>query len=180
MDIYGLLRNRNALQIRRRMANEYIINSKLEEIIERFQDAKRKRDNSAEDLAEYRMLQNQLADFFYELSKNIMKAFNFKLIDPDDALQEGVLIALQKVDRFDNTYVGKNGKKAKAFNYMTTCILNHFRQLYRGAKNQHELQRRYYEHLVDRLDDIIRQLDKKGQTKVRYTDGSRNGPSSLI
>jgi len=150
------------------MANEYIINSKLEETIARFQQAKLRRSESREFQQEYDKLQEQLAYFFYELSENIIKAFNFKLIDYDDALQEGVLIALQKVDRFDHNYIGKNGKKAKAFNYMTTCILNHFRQLYRGAKNHYELQRKYYDHLIDKLDYVMRDWGTNGQTRATY------------
>jgi DNA-directed RNA polymerase specialized sigma24 family protein len=153
------------------MANEYIINSKLEETIAQFQEAKRRRTESQEFQMEHDRLQEQLAYFFYELSENIIKAFNFKLIDYDDALQEGVLIALQKVDRFDHNYIGKNGKKAKAFNYMTTCILNHFRQLYRGAKNHHELQRKYYNHLIDKLDHIMRDWGTNGQVRAAYKQG---------
>lgn len=155
------------------MANEYIINSKLEETIAKFQEAKRNRELNEEYQAEFNRLEERLALFFYELSENIIKAFNFKLIDYEDALQEGVLIALQKVDRFDHTFIGKNGKKAKAFNYMTTCILNHFRQLYRGAKNQHELQRRYYEHLIDILDNVSHEGGANGQSRNRFTDGTR-------
>jgi DNA-directed RNA polymerase specialized sigma24 family protein len=153
------------------MANEYIINAQLEETIAMFQEAKRKKDINPEYQEQYDILQERLAYFFYELSENIINAFGFKLIDHDDALQEGVLIALQKVDRFDHTYVGKNGKKAKAFNYMTTCILNHFRQLYRGAKNHHELQRRYYEHLIDKLDVVMRDWGSNGQVRAVYRDG---------
>jgi len=154
------------------MANEYIINSQLEETIALFQEAKRKKDTDPKFQEEYDELQTKLAHFFYELSENIIRAFGFKLIDRDDALQEGVLIALQKVDRFDHTYVGKNGKKAKAFNYMTTCVLNHFRQLYRGAKNQHELQKKYYDHLIDRLDYIFRDWGTNGQSRAAYKDGT--------
>lgn len=150
------------------MANEYIINSKLEETIARFQEAKKQKDEDEGSKQEHDELQEQLAYFFYELSENIIKAFNFQLIDRDDALQEGVLIALQKVDRFDHTYVGKSGKKAKAFNYMTTCILNHFRQLYRGAKNHHELQRKYYNYLIDQLDNVVREWGTNGQAKASY------------
>lgn len=160
------------------MANEYIINEQLEEIIARFQEAKDSKDNGRECMMEYIMLQEQLAYFFYELSEKIIKAFNFKSIDYDDAVQEGVLIALQKVDRFDHKYVNKSGQKAKAFNYMTTCILNHFRQLYRGAKNHHELQRKYYEHLIDSLDIVTRDWNATGQCVARYKDGLPKGGST--
>ena len=46
------------------------------------------------------------------------------------------MICFEKVDRFDPS-------KGKAFNYMTTCILNHFKQLYRSARNYNDLKRRY-------------------------------------
>lgn len=152
------------------MANEYIINSKLEEIIAKFQEAKHKRlkDQKYQEL--YELHQEELAYFFYELSANIMRTFNFKLLDPDDALQEGVLIALQKVDRFDHTFVGKKGQKAKAFNYLTTCILNHFKQLHRGVKNRYDLQRRYYEHLIDQMDNVLRDWGNQGNIKGRFID----------
>jgi hypothetical protein len=51
-----------------------------------------------------------------------------------------VMICFEKIDRFDP-------RKGKAFNYMTTCILNHFRQLYRTARNYNELKKKYLKHL---------------------------------
>ena len=45
-----------------------------------------------------------------------------------DATQEGVLVCFEKVDRF-------LPKKGRAFNYMTTCIISHFRQIYKRQKN---------------------------------------------
>lgn len=80
--------------------------------------------------------QEKLAFAFYTLSENIVKYAKFNLIDQDDAIQEGVMICFEKVDRFDPS-------KGKAFNYMTTCILNHFKQLYRSARNYNELKRKY-------------------------------------
>jgi len=77
--------------------------------------------NSFEDYKE------QLARAFYILSENIANWAKFSGIDIDDAIQEGVLICFEKVDRFNPNYRGKSGQKAKAFNYMSTCILNHFR-----------------------------------------------------
>jgi DNA-directed RNA polymerase specialized sigma24 family protein len=62
-------------------------------------------------------------------------------------VQEGVMICFEKIDRFDP-------KKGKAFNYMTTCVLNHFRQLYRTARNYNELKRKY-------LDFVQLQFDQK-------------------
>jgi len=58
------------------------------------------------------------------------------------------MICFEKVGRFDPNYVGKNGQKAKAFNYLTTCCLNHYRQLYRTSKNYLELKRRYQEFIA--------------------------------
>ena len=81
-----------------------------------------------------------LARAFYTLSENLVRFAKFHLIDADDALQEGVVICFEKIDRFDP-------EKGKAFNYMTTCILNHFRQLYRSAINYNELKKKYHEFL---------------------------------
>lgn len=97
--------------------------------------------------SEYEEVQGQLAIAFYTLSENIVRYAKFNLIDQDDAVQEGVMICFEKIDRFDPD-------KGKAFNYMTTCILNHFRQLYRTARNYNELKRKY-------LDFIQIQLDQK-------------------
>jgi DNA-directed RNA polymerase specialized sigma subunit len=80
--------------------------------------------------------QKELAIAFYTLSENIVRYAKFNLIDIDDAVQEGVMICFEKIDRFDP-------EKGKAFNYMTTCILNHFRQMYRTARNYNELKKRY-------------------------------------
>lgn len=82
--------------------------------------------------------QKKLAFAFYTLSENIVRYAKFNLIDEDDAIQEGVMICFEKIDRFDPI-------KGKAFNYMTTCILNHFRQMYRTARNYNELKKRYLE-----------------------------------
>lgn len=82
----------------------------------------------------------KLAIAFFTLAENIVRYAKFQLIDADDAIQEGVMICFDKIDRFDH-------RKGKAFNYMTTCILNHFRQLYRTARNYNELKRRYLNHV---------------------------------
>lgn len=82
----------------------------------------------------------KLAIAFFTLSENIVRYAKFQMIDPDDAIQEGVMICFDKIDRFDP-------RKGKAFNYMTTCILNHFRQLYRTARNYNELKRKYLNHI---------------------------------
>lgn len=157
------------------MASEYLNNKAFESIISKFQEAKRDRlrcemiieDTSdrerrrgrtdprvahfATDIEEimsrFHLAQADLATAFYVLSQNIVRYAKFNLIDADDAIQEGVLICFEKIDRFDP-------HKGKAFNYMTTCILNHFRQLYRTARNYNELKRKYHDFLRDTMDAI--------------------------
>lgn len=93
---------------------------------------------SAQDLHEES--RQKLAIAFFTLSENIVRYAKFKLIDQDDAVQEGVMICFDKIERFDS-------RKGKAFNYMTTCILNHFRQLYRTSRNYNELKIKYLNHI---------------------------------
>lgn len=96
----------------------------------------------------FKEFQNQLAHAFYILSENIANYAKFSGIDIDDAIQEGVLICFEKINRFDP-------RKGKAFNYMTTCILNHFRQLYRSARNYNELKKRYQNFLSEKFETIV-------------------------
>lgn len=98
--------------------------------------------------ASFSQSQNDLAMAFYTLSENIVRYAKFQFIDDDDAIQEAVVICFEKVDRFDPV-------KGKAFNYMTTCIFNHFRQLYRTAKNYRDLKDKYLRYLQSELDKVI-------------------------
>lgn len=109
-------------------------------------------DKACQDFTQY---QQELACSFYLLSENITNYAKFPGIDPDDAIQEGVLICFEKVDKFNPNYRGKNGQKAKAFNYMTTCILNHYRQLYRGVRNYNQLKKKYGNFLHECFDSVI-------------------------
>jgi len=151
------------------MSTEYLNNRVFEQIINRFQRASRMKSRCElimEDLEdtiyrkaqrateddlnllerhsdkcdnvgkEFTEAQKELALAFYTLSENIVRYAKFGLIDSDDQIQEGVMICFEKIDRFDP-------KKGKAFNYMTTCILNHFRQMYRTSRNYNELKRKY-------------------------------------
>lgn len=148
------------------MSTEYLNNKTFERLIIKFQDCKKQktkysyfikdikeseplvrkslrptlwlnieRDFQGVSLA-YQDSQKELTTAFYTLSENIVRYAKFNLIDIDDAVQEGVMICFEKIDRFDP-------EKGKAFNYMTTCILNHFRQMYRTARNYNELKKRY-------------------------------------
>lgn len=157
------------------MKSEYLNNKVFEGIIDRFQRSKRtvakyrlmmddlkstvnrktsRNQNIAPEIDDIKQNESQfllaqkelseseelLAKAFYTLSENLVRFAKFHLIDADDALQEGVVICFEKIDRFDPN-------KGKAFNYMTTCILNHFRQLYRSARNYNELKKKYHEFL---------------------------------
>lgn len=126
------------------MTVEYLNNRAFEAIIERFKLAKK---NMKHDSLEFDEAQLELATAFYTLAKNIIRAFKFQLVDKDDALQEGVMICFEKLHRFDPNI-------GRAFNFCTTIILNHYRQLYRTAKNYNELKFRYHEYLCEKVDDV--------------------------
>ena len=164
------------------MANEYLNNRTFESVIKSFQHSKKEKlkfelmlcdvretherrfskyhddtkktavDENERQYQEacenYKGFQEQLAYAFYILCENIANYAKFSGIDVDDAIQEGVLICFEKIDRFDP-------RKGKAFNYMTTCILNHYRQLYRSAKNYNELKRRYHGFLSDHQENMV-------------------------
>lgn len=183
------------------MANEYLNNRTFESIIQAFQYFKRQKakyefivadlkqtndrrlqrygdDTKTAALLEgerlhkeacerYTDYQSQLAYAFYVLSQNIANYAKFSGIDIDDAIQEGVLICFEKIDRFDP-------RKGKAFNYMTTCILNHFRQLYRSARNYNELKRRYHIFLSEKFDTMIIRNGKERTTGKMSIDRDSN------
>ena len=92
--------------------------------------------------------QEELAHAFLLLSQNIVKYAKFSHIGEDDSIQEGVLICFERAEKFDS-------QKGKAFNYLTTCILNHFKQLYRSARNYQELKRKINELYQRKLEDAI-------------------------
>jgi DNA-directed RNA polymerase specialized sigma24 family protein len=167
------------------MSTEYLNNKVLEASIQRFQRLKKektkcqlimedytqslgkrkskklladhKKFSEAYDavVVEYVQSQHELASHFYELSNNLFNFAKFAFLDVDDAIQEGVMICFEKIDRFNPNYVGKGGQKAKAFNYLTTCILNHFRQLYRSARNYNELKRKYTDYVESQCNGFI-------------------------
>lgn len=172
------------------MSSEYLNNKAFESIIIKYQNAQRKklkleilqkeilwqRLNSKkirnplqfdqkqieEANREYSEAQSILATAFYTLSNNIVRYAKFSHIDDDDAIQEGVLICFERSEKFDP-------QKGKAFNYMTTCILNHFRQLWRSARNYHDLKRRYTDIIKIKLGfEVI----TKGKEKIDYNDSS--------
>lgn len=169
--------------------SEYLNNKIFESIIARFQQAKRDRAKYELMLADIRLrevslrkravrpspwnidqarisqaaqdfhdAEVELAYAFYTLSENIVRYAKFNLIDEQDAIQEGVLICFSKIDHFDPL-------KGKAFNYMTTCILNHFRQLYRAARNYNELKKKYLDFLQAKFEAM---LVRNGKERPSY------------
>ena len=127
-------------------ADGKIIEKREDKIKQELKDNIKQRQSQAINL--YESTQGNLAIAFYTLSENIVRYAKFNLIDADDAVQEGVLVCFEKLDRF-------NPKFGKAFNYMTTCILNHFKQLYRSARNYNELKKRYQDFMIKEVENEI-------------------------
>lgn len=92
--------------------------------------------------------QDELASAFYLLGENITRYYRPYGIDADDAVQEAVLLCFEKLDKFDPS-------KGKAFTYMTTCILNHYRHIWRTHRNYNELKKKYQNFLLERTDRIF-------------------------
>lgn len=148
------------------MTIEYLNNRTFETIISRYKLAKK---NINLDPTEHDAAQMELAEAFYLLAKNIIRAFRFQLVDKDDALQEGVMICFEKLHRF-------NPEKGRAFNFCTTIILNHYRQLYRTAKNYNELKIRYHEHLCEKANEaFISALKSRKKTNSYKKPDSNKG-----
>ena len=101
-------------------------------------------------------LKASLANEFYKLAENLAHYGNFHYLDIDDAIQEGVMICFEKIDKFDP-------RKGKAFNYMTTCVFNHYKQLYRSARNYNELKKRFHEFLMQNQEN--KRVKKKNKDK---------------
>lgn len=169
------------------MSTEYLNNRFFEDVICRFQNSKRektkyefciedidgaiKRGNNCLDFIiklnklsamqknatlAFEEAHQQLAIAFLTLAENIVKYAKFNLIDMDDAIQEGVMICFEKIDRFDP-------QKGKAFNYMTTCILNHMRQLYRTARNYNDFKTKYKDFIEGQVEKILTNFRKPGK-----------------
>jgi hypothetical protein len=134
------------------MSIEYLNNKVFEELISNFKKYQRVRKKKPTDFS---VAEKELTDAFYILADNIIRAFKFQLIERDDMMQEGVMICFEKLHCFDPNYVTESGNKSKAFNYFTTCTLNHFRQLYRTAKNYKQLKERFYEFISKKNQDRI-------------------------
>jgi hypothetical protein len=89
-------------------------------------------------------VKDYLASEFFILAQNIVRFTNYQSVDVDDAIQEGVYICLSRVERFDPS------RGSKAFNFLTTCLIHHLRQIYRSNKNFIELKRKYCDFIVQK------------------------------
>lgn len=96
-----------------------------------------------------KLSQDNLAKEFFILAENIVRFRNFQKIDYDDAVQEGVFICFSKIERFDPH------RGSKAFNFLTTCLIHHLRQIYRSNKNFEELKKRYQEFYFNKMSKEI-------------------------
>ena len=162
------------------MSSEYLNNKFLESVIRRFQKSKQEKikyefimedvqtsaskrlkynKEPSHDLnvylleynrakLEFDASQQQLAEAFQTLSEHLVRYAKDIIVDVDDATQEGIMICFEKIDRF-------HPEKGKAFNYMTTCILNHYRQLYRSHRNYKLLKERFKDFLMLKHGNII-------------------------
>ena len=95
------------------MAEHYLDNNRLEEVIKGYQ----------EDPETYG---NELAELFDKLIFNIYRTFKFT-IDYEDARQNCLVLILNVLKNFDSS-------KSSAFNYFTTIITNEFRRNYTRQK----------------------------------------------
>jgi len=130
---------------------------------------KKKSDEYEEIMEDYQSSKEILADAFATLSENLARYKKFENIDVDDAIQEGVLICFEKIDRF-------NPVKGAAFNYMTICILNHFRQLYRSHKHYNDLKSRYLDFIRHQVCDSLFNGTKN---RAGFSPGQKNRYSEL-
>ena len=118
------------------MGSEYLNNKEFEQLIRLYVEALRDHKKTSEPIDP--VLCECVAKCFYLLSDNIIRAFRFSMVEEEDAKQEAVLVCLKKISRFEHS-------RGKAFNYFTTMILNHYRQLYRSARNYNELKKRFFQ-----------------------------------
>lgn len=111
--------------------------------------------------------EKRLAANFYTLSENIVRWAKFQLLEAEDGVQEGVMICFEKIARFDS-------RKGAAFNYLTTCIYNHLKQMYRTNRNFNELKKKYHEFLSVQQRQIIYRNGKEVVAIHQAVGGSNN------
>ena len=77
----------------------------------------------------YRNTGEKLNEIFTLMAESIVMAFSFGFTDKEDAIQEAVLVAWEKIHRF----CPKDPKHEQtAFNFFVTIMLSHLRAVYRS------------------------------------------------
>jgi len=147
------------------MAVDYLNNRMFEDFISEFKKYNKIRKKKPK---EFNKAEGQLTEAFYILSDNIIRAFKFQLIDKDDMMQEGAVICFEKLNCFNPDFVTESGQRSKAFNYFTTCILNHYRQLYRTAKQYKQLKEKFFDFLSKK--NQVRIFGAMAEIKRRFEE----------
>lgn len=85
-------------------------------------------------VCDYKEIRIKLRDMFESITRSILDLVGpkIKFKDTEEAIKDCVVVCFEKLDRFDP-------QKGKSFNYFTTIILSHLRQLYRCEKDQKEI-----------------------------------------
>lgn len=143
------------------MGTEYLNNRILEENIHRYRATKEDPERQEDFLA----AQLELTKSFYLLADGILRKHRFYNVDWDEALQEGVMICFEKMHRFDQ-------RLGRAFPFCTQIILNHYKQLWRTAKNHHTLMQKYHTHLTNTVDHSHRSCGVKAVIKYKQVNAS--------
>lgn len=89
----------------------------------------------------YEISQVFLINAFYLIAKNVVAWKRFKFVEADDAIQEGIIISFERIEKFDPS------RGSPAFNFLTTCIYNHLKQQYRSASNYNNFIKKYQDHI---------------------------------
>lgn len=92
--------------------------------------------------------EKELANAFYILSEHLIIYAKDIITDPEDSMQEGVVTCFQRLNKFDPD-------KGKAFNYLTTCVLNHYRQHWRTYKNYKQFKEKYKDYLCSKYNNVV-------------------------
>lgn len=141
---------------------EYLNNKEFEKKILTFFKLKK---NKEKHMDKYKEIQESLAMDFYLLSEKIycyihyVKSYNFKYSDKEDILQEGVMVCFEKIELF-------NPSRGKAFNFLTTCCLNHYKQIFR-------IEKRFIDFKDNYLDWIAAKFFQENKVPLRNTNKNK-------
>jgi hypothetical protein len=128
----------------------YIDNDRLELLVKKYQEQRSGSVGNAHGSASaHADTDNELGSMLLLLATNIVMSAKYTLVDVDDAIQDGVMSCIRVIERFNPEFDCGDGKRTKAFNYFTSCILNNLRQKYRSELHTADGLRKYYNMLVD-------------------------------